>query len=212
MGTVRKYRIACVGDEADLGRLMERMPVSIAGVRHPSLARAVCHEACRARGCFIVLALHHAEPVGYSLVITNWSSFRVCFLARHPLIAVRVVAAVLKKSVRNHSRVRNHGASFAAEATRSNAVAEAPPRGPRWSDAGRGIAKVFYTAVVPEHRRSGVASGLKRAYIKRVRELGMVRLDARISRENTASIELNRRSGWELHEEGDYVLAVLHIR
>lgn len=205
MSDRREYRIAHLHDEVGLRMLMGRLPLTLAGFRHHRLARAVCHDACRRRDCFAVLALHDGEPAGYSFVVTDWARFRVWLLVRHPPLAAGIAFSTIATGLRRR-RV-----APAPKPVRPTTVSTERVDGPRWSDTGPGVAKVVYTAVLPEHRRLGLASGLKRVYTQHARDLGLIRLDARISRANTASIELNRRSGWEIYPDGDHVLAVYRI-
>jgi glycosyltransferase involved in cell wall biosynthesis/GNAT superfamily N-acetyltransferase len=183
-------------------RLMSRLSVSFAGVVSDSMSRAICREAIRRKDPMILVADRDGAVAGLALAVRNRARFGRTFVARHPILALHAAGRrVLQRRDGRDGRVAGSAPEIAAR----------PASGPSWSDTGADIAKVLFIGVAPEQRRAGLAERLYAGLFERLRADGVSRIDARIGRDNPASIRLHLATGWTLYSDEGVVFATRRI-
>jgi glycosyltransferase involved in cell wall biosynthesis/ribosomal protein S18 acetylase RimI-like enzyme len=182
--------------------LLSRLSVSFAGVSSRSMSRAICEEAIRRQDPVVLLARQNGSVAGLALAVRDHARFRRTFFSRHPVLALRAAG---RRLMADRRRVKQGVAS------RTSELAARPVNGPSWTDGDAGIAKVLFIGVAPEHRRVGLAERLYADLFERLRAHGASRIDARIGRDNLASLRLHKATGWTLYVDDGGVFATRRL-
>jgi ribosomal protein S18 acetylase RimI-like enzyme len=182
-------------DVAAFTRLIWQHQISILGMRDQPFLRAVVVDATKDSRTSIVIAEAHGEIVGWSIAIVNPQAYWRGFLVRHPILGGRALyrrqfglADARGKSVRSDDSDSMH----------RNEVQW--PRSPdvRWGTSSDTVAKHLDLTVCGHVRRMGIGRRLQQAHFSSLGNRGVERVDAVVSRTNTASIRLHIEQGWSL--------------
>jgi ribosomal protein S18 acetylase RimI-like enzyme len=188
------YRPLLATDVPQVQRLLERERPGIAGLRSPSIYRAVLDECLRSSSVLCLVATRRDDVLGYVLAVRSWRRFQWTFLLRHPLLTTRSVVDKLRSR------------TLSAE------------RGPALSpDAGtraktRRSARILYVGVDPRARSLGIGSGLYTALRAQLEAAGIDQIEAHIAQHNLPSVRLHERTGWSIVERPGGFLATLKLK
>ena len=166
--------------------LMLECGLSLGGYGGEALANAYCHEALARPDRLLILLATNGAGVGGFLVVLRapWTFWRG-FLARHPLLAVRMALFHL---------IRASGPVVPASG-------KLIPFG--WDGDSPERQRILMIAVSTAHRRQGLAGAL----YQHLFQFCPGRSWALVDRANSASLALHQATGWSIEGEGDPILA-----
>lgn len=177
-------------DEAAVVAMMQADGWPISGATSPRIYRPLFRDALNQKHLTLLCGTVGSEYVGYVLAVRHPRSYRRAFARRHPLMVAELAA---RKGLR---RWRARRPSSFVEMAPSPRSSPSAPNTLRWSDSAWDIAKIIFVGVVERHRGQGYGKRLYEALFDELRRRGVRRVDARIGRDNLASLELHRASGW----------------
>lgn len=204
------HRLAVPADAPGLLELFERTKPVIARLAHPAVYNATVAEALAHRRSLIAVSERDGRLVAFAIIAWDWDRFRVSFVFRHPVAALRIAANRLRRR-RRAAPTGGTPASASPPPPEPEGTHRTDRAGPRWRDGGPTIAKVLFTGVDPTLRGRGIATDLKAFYVEHLRRSGFRRVDAMISRTNVASLALQRTSGWVTTSHGADVFSYLEL-
>ena len=181
-------------DHAQAIDLMYQLHISVGGLMHRSLYRALCGSSS---DICCVVARQGQALAGIALVERNRNWIR-----RRPLLAARMILARLQRKKWSSDSSRTHPSEAPALPLGKN-----PPVA--WGD---GLPRVLFIGVHPSSRGRGVGRLLYHAMFDHIRSLGSPWLLARIAPDNVPSLHLHKETGWMLYEGDGVVLAVEDLR
>jgi len=194
------YRLLNENDLSEICDMMENIKPPIAGMCCRAMYSSISRYALKDKRLVFLVAEYQNKLIGFTIAIIEWYRFWRAFLFRHPILAVRIVIYRFARFFRNDfgvEKIDPKYRNFIEEWIASSRLASP------WKDSSPKIAKVLYTAISREHRRSGVAMGLQRHRDRFLAQLGVRRLDATVDTSNISAVILNyRRGGWRLAKKG----------
>lgn len=183
------YRTITPADIPAATRLLNDLGgVTMAGLFGRSLEHAFCREALRDGPFRLIVADRGGDLLGFVLAVIDPAPSYRAFLKRHPLLAARLL---WRRALSRPSRQRAP-------------LPEPDPKAPAssWNRAGAHSARIITISVAETARGLGIGTGLYRALFDDLAPRGVVEVLARIVPGNTPSLQLHRRTGWNLNDLG----------
>ena len=197
------YRLLREEDLPQLLGLLEKVRPEIAGLRHPSLYRAICHDALAGTNVVIIVASEGQALAGFNVTVKDRKRYWQALFFRHPAVGFMIL---LRRSVRALVERGKTGKSAdeVPEAVQACITPGPPPCS--WQDSAPWIASIFITVVDEPYRTKGISEGIGRCLLNVLEDREVVLVMSRVDPGNVPSVRLSHRLGFKIHWAGPGLL------